>query len=407
MFKEGRIFHYSFFKTICLPGFLIFPSLVWASASLQPMDIPSIRVLIAKQRPQVEISGLDIKRTLHITNQDRSFSGRKSIRFNCQRFGQKNRQHLTLSSPLLLASLTSQTGLLTLDGQRFQGKLKVISGAQFDSCDVIHVTNLEDYIATLLAKEMNASWSLEALKAQAVAARTYAYYKMMSQQVSRSKGYEAFYDLESSESHQVSGNFFDATVRTLQATRETFGQVLKNKAGQLTEVFFHAKCGGQTLVPENVWTHKVQGYKAVKDPYCHDRGGGRGWNYVVSSKRLAKFLNWLNERGYIQSSTHFKSALRLQVIETQEQDAFLKILVNGHAFEFKKSFFRKYFGRTAFQSNNFELSSKDGNLLVQGKGRGHGVGMCQVGALGMAKSGKSYKNILLHYFPGHHIDKIY
>jgi len=308
---------------------------------------------------------------------------------------------------LLLASLTSQTGLLTLDGQRFHGKLKVISGSRGDSCDVIHVTNLEDYIATLLAKEMNASWPIEALKAQAVAARTYAYYKIMSQQVSRIKGYEAFYDLESSESHQVSGSFFDATAKTLQATRETYGQILKNNSGQITEIFFHAKCGGHTIAPENVWSHKVQGYKAVKDPYCHGRGGENTWKTVLAHTRVTSFLNWLNRQGHIDFSGDFKSPLSINIANSSESNPFLKISVNGHVFRFKKSLLRRYFGRVSFQSNNFNLDSKGGNLLVVGEGRGHGVGMCQIGALSMAGHGKKYRKILMHYFPGHQIHKIY
>lgn len=406
MFKEGLIFRYLgklFFSSItavCLVQ-------VALGSSISPEKIPNIRVLIAKDRPQVKISGLDIQRTLHITNKSKSFSGRKGLRFNCQRFGQKNRQHVTLTTPLLLASLTSQTGLLTLDGQRFHGKLKVVSGPRAESCDVIHVTNLEDYIATLLAKEMNASWPIEALKAQAVAARTYAYYKIMSQQVSRSKGYETFYDLESSESHQVSGNFFDATARTLQATRETFGQVLKNQLGQLTEVFFHAKCGGQTIVPENVWTNKVQGYEAVEDPYCHDRGGETSWTTVLTSKRLASFLNWMKRNAHIETSADFKPPLSIHIASSSNEASWTKISVDGHILNFKKSLLRRFFGRVMFQSNNFELSTKDGNLLIKGEGRGHGVGMCQIGALSMADEGKGHKNILKHYFPRHSIHKIY
>lgn len=406
MFKEGLISScfYKIFLYAWLFGFCTFQA---RASSLSPEKIPDIRVLIAKDRDQVRISGLDIQRTLHITNQTRDFSGRKGIRFNCRRFGEKNRQHITLTTPLLLASLTSKTGLLTFKGQRFHGKLKVISGTKGSSCNVIHATNLEDYIATLLAKEMNASWPIEALKAQAVAARTYAYSKIMSRQVSRQKGYDAFYDLESSESHQVSGSFFDATARTLQASRETFGQVLKNEAGLITEIFFHAKCGGHTIVPENVWSNKVQGYQAVEDPYCHGRGGDSSWKTVIAQNRVVSFFNWLNKRGYVEFSEKHQAPLKLNIAKSRESSPIVKILIDGHIFEFKKSLLRRYFGRVSFQSNNFKLEVKDGNFLVEGEGRGHGVGMCQIGALSMADQGKKYRNILKHYFPGHQIQKIY
>lgn len=368
---------------------------------------PEIRVRIGQKLPSVEISGLDLERNLHLSQDLKTFAGRKSIRFNCKRFGELNRSVISLRQPLLLASLTSKTGLLTINNERFRGKLKVISTSNADSCDVIHVTSMEDYISTLLAKEMNASWPIEALKAQAIAARTYAYHKIQSQQVSRSRGFEAFYDLESSEYHQVSGSFFDANERTLQATRSTRGMIMETLGGEITEIFFHAKCGGHTLEPQHVWANKVSGYKAVKDPYCHGRGNMGEWKTVLERSRVDEFLNWARVRGHLAYPTLITGQTKLQFTPDEREKPVMRIFIEGQAFELNKSLFRRYFGRTTFESNFFDLSIHGTNLLVNGKGKGHGVGMCQIGALGMADRGFDYTKILGHYFPGHQLKKIY
>ena len=75
----------------------------------------------------------------------------------------------------------------------------------------------------------------------------------------------------------------------------------------------------------------------------------------------------------------------------------------------KKPLFRRYFGRFVFPSNNFEMNwdNKKNSFVVSGSGLGHGVGMCQLGALDMAKKGWSYRKILTHYFPGHKLEKAY
>ena len=74
---------------------------------------------------------------------------------------------------------------------------------------------------------------------------------------------------------------------------------------------------------------------------------------------------------------------------------------------FNKSLLRRYFGRVIFPSNHYEIDMKWGKLVVKGQGNGHGVGLCQVGALGLAKRGWAYKQILAHYFPKHELRKIY
>jgi len=375
----------------------------------QPEKIiePTIRVRVAQALSEVIISGTDLFRKIHVNEDEKVFPGRKSIRFNCQGFGQKNKAEITDGKPLLLASLVSQTGLLSLADHRFTGTLKIVSSTKNESCDVVHVTTLEDYISTLLAKEMNASWSIEALKAQAVAARTYAYHKIMTQQVSELKGFESFYDLESSERHQVSGTFFDVTERTLEATRATRGMILKTLNGELTETFFHAKCGGHTLQPHMVWTSKIPSYKSVRDPYCHGRGALNGWGTEIKKDRIVSFLNWAHEKNYLKLPKAVTSASRISLGTDMPETATLRMFIDGKQLTFNKSLFRRYFGRVDFESNNFQAHFVANDLHIHGQGRGHGVGLCQIGALGMADKGKKFSEILSHYYPGHKLETLY
>src|SRR5690606_26776420 len=100
-----------------------------------------------------------------------------------------------------------------------------------ESCDLVNSISLENYISTLLSKEMNGTWPVEALKAQAVAARTYAF-----ERVKRGAGMELnekLYHLESSEKDQVSGSFMDITEKTVLATRETNGEILVGPSGKV------------------------------------------------------------------------------------------------------------------------------------------------------------------------------
>ena len=211
---------------------------------------PVVSVRIGKSLKNINVTGTDLKRHLLFSNDYKNYSGKKTVKFNCETYTTLNKQK---NKPILLATLESPTGLLSYENIKYQGMFKVITNSRGDSCDIINEIPMEDYISSLLNKEMNSKWPAEALKAQAVAARSYAIHKMTSQQVSKELGNEAFYDLESSEKHQVGGAFFDATKSTISASYATKGEVLVASNGQIRPVFFHAKCGGKTLRPDQVW----------------------------------------------------------------------------------------------------------------------------------------------------------
>lgn len=362
------------------------------SLSLGTQAAYNIKVKIGSQKRKVEVSGTDITRSIIPLKSQKSFLGRKSFKFNCQTIKSSRSQ-----KSIHLASLTSKNGLITFDNKKYLGNIHVVTSKNNESCDVVNEINIDQYISSLLSKEMNGSWPIEALKAQAVAARTYALNKI--KRVDR----EGFYHLENSEKHQVNGDFFDVTMKTLRAAKQTAGYVLKNSKGQLVPAFFHASCGGRTLKPNEVWSNKVHGYhKGVNCHHCKTRAN---WQQGITLKRFKSFLKWLKKNDIVRIKNVNKS---ISFLRGKPESKVLRIRIAGKIYKIRKSYLRRYFGRVEFSSNNFYLADYNKKeLFFVGKGRGHGVGMCQVGAKALADRGWSYQRILAHYFPDLKIKRVY
>jgi stage II sporulation protein D len=367
-------------------------------------SIPKIRVLINKSLKKVTIKGKDIKRTFHFNDNVARFPGRKVVKFNCDRLKGK----ISFDKPQVLASLASNTGLITVGDKKFKGSLHILTAQNNKSCDVVYESSIDDYLSSLLTKEMNATWPIEALKAQAIAARTYALHKMKSKQVSIKAGYDKHYHLESSEKHQVAGQYFDATKETRKATKSTRGYVLVGPKGKMNPVFFHAKCGGRTLVPEDVWQNKVLGYKSVTCKRCNKKVDKK-FRERITKKRFTKFLNWAKINNHISKKIKIGKRPSIYLLKDYDYGRRIRLYVNNVAVFIKKSVARRYFGRVIVPSNNFVLrfNKKRSTYSIVGRGNGHGVGMCQMGALDLAQKGWSYKKILAHYYPNHKLKKVY
>ena len=144
------------------------------SIGISLASIPKVQVRIAKARKTLEIEGMDLKSKNYVLGDQKTFSGRKLVRFNCQ-----NKANASfLEKPVKVATLSSSTGILSFNKKHYRGDLIVSTAPDNRSCDLIYKTDMENYISSLLSKEMNGKWPIEALKAQAVAARTYAFHKM-------------------------------------------------------------------------------------------------------------------------------------------------------------------------------------------------------------------------------------
>lgn len=361
-------------------------------------QVPPIKVLIGKSLSQVSISGMDLKKELFFKDSKKSYAGNTKLRVDCSRV--KNQ------TSRLLASLSSQTGLINWNKDRYRGKFKIISSldSKNGGCNLVNEIPLEDYISSLLAKEMRSDWPIEALKAQAVAARTYAYQKIISNQVSKDAGENLFYDVENSEKHQVTGNFFDETESTYRASSSTKGEILTLKNGEITPIFFHSKCGGKTLKPEDVWSHPVEGYVSVDCPFCH-KYGKKPWTHKL---KISKFTEYLDEALKRYNNDKILSPGKVvKLVANTVTSSKLYFYDEGELKNVQKSRIRGVLGSNQVASNNYSVEKIGDEIILQGKGHGHGVGMCQFGAFELAKRGYSYKDILNFYFPNHQLKRLY
>lgn len=360
--------------------------------------VPTVKVLIAKSLKNIVVEGTDLQKTIHIQKRKEQYTGRKAISFNCNPSRSANKNSLP-KNPLLVASLSSPTGLVSWGKHKYQGELQLLTNPGKESCDLVNSIPLENYISTLLSKEMNGTWPVEALKAQAVAARTYAY-----DRVRKGVGMEAdkLYHLESSEKDQVSGSFMDNTEKTLQAARETAGEILVGPSGKIAPAFFHSKCGGKTLRPDQVWGGVEEGYRSVNCTFCQ-KTGMKDWNYHIKNGKLTAMVDQVLKRYYSDNIQGTDVKLMPDTLENSE----LRMYVGDRLHIIKKSYLRNLAGRELLPSNNFIMSMKNNEFHVKGHGYGHGVGLCQLGALELAKRGYDYKQILSFYFPRHKMKKAY
>ncbi len=360
--------------------------------SVSYSKIPEVKVLIGKQLEKVKIKGVNLHRKFRHENNSKKYKGLRTVVFNC------NKKTAQLKKQNLLASLKTDNQIIKWEDNLYEGELLLESKAKSQSCDLIMKTTMERYISLLLSKEMNAAWPIEALKAQAVAARTYAYFKM------KNANNQNFH-LENSEKHQVNGSMKDESKNTRRASRTTAGQILVNSTGELQPIFYHAKCGGKTLLPSDVWGGFVKGYKSVICPFCVHHGE-KEWNRTVPTRDFASLIKKLYQKkfGAAFYSKNFKSNTKdLYSFHDHLFNRSTKIFHSGSTHTISKPRLRNLSGRSLIPSNNYSIKIAGDKVHLNGRGYGHGVGLCQIGALELAKRGYSYKEILSYYFPNHKV----
>ena len=153
---------------------------------------------------------------------DKTYAGEKTLKINCSKLSGKKKKKI------VVASFVSYANYLNWGRKKYKGKL-YLTYSKWGGCDLINELPMEDYISSLLGKEMSPQWPLEALKAQAIAARSYAYYKRYRLEKERKK---ILFHLENSEKHQVNGSFCESTTKTDQATHETQKEILVLKKNE-------------------------------------------------------------------------------------------------------------------------------------------------------------------------------
>jgi stage II sporulation protein D len=247
---------------------------------------------------------------------------------------------------------------------------------------VVNVISLEDYVAAVLGSEMPKQFPDEALEAQAVATRTYALFKKLN-------AYGATFHLGSSVIHQVYEGVDREDARTRAAADATRGEVLTYELAPI-EAYFHGSCGGQTETGLAALLRDLPYLQSVDCP-CGELPQTR-WSAVLRLDELQREFPGA-DRLEVLSRTATGRAKRVRLSAAQSVDAVE---------------LRQRLGYSRVKNLSFTVSrARDGAISLEGKGSGHGAGLCQWGAKALADQGLGYREILAHYYPGAELQQLY
>ena len=268
-------------------------------------------------------------------------------------------------------------------GRRYRGSLRI--SVRNGALRVINVLSVEGYLRGVVPGEMTSRWPAAALEAQAIAARSYALTRMDR----RSDGQ---FDVFATPADQRYLGLDAETKWTNAAVVATAGAVLQY-GGRVLPAYYHSCCGGSTASARQVFGDTDKPLQGVRCTYC-SKANTFKWEKTVSLDEAARKL-----------SVNDLIGLSLQVPGLDGRVAEVTLhRADGSTLQMIGTTFRD---RLGLLSTRFKLKAKGSDFVFEGGGYGHGVGMCQYGARGMADIGRSREQILEHYYPGARIVKSY
>lgn len=295
------------------------------------------------------------------------------------------------ASPLRLVA-QGEGSVVRVNGRRFRDNIMLI--ARGGKLTVVNELGIEGYIYGILTREASPKWPLETLKAQAVVSRTYVLRNLRKHE---RDGFDVC-----TETHcQVYGGMEAEDPICTKAVDETAGEVLTWN-GELAQTLFHASCGGYTENPNNVWSWESETppyLKGCKDKYCRNSPHNT-WSSTIKAEtirqRLRKAGHEVGVIKKIKMSGEYKSG-RTRNLVIKHSDGTLTLT----AARFRMAV-DTWLVKSAFLD---DVSKKGDSFVFEGRGWGHGVGMCQWGAKMMGEDEKNYQEILEYYYPGAVVEK--
>jgi stage II sporulation protein D len=267
-------------------------------------------------------------------------------------------------------------GYIFIGDRWYRGRVLLLPGTS-GGVTAVNFVDLELYLYSVLGGEMPASWPPEALKSQAVAARSYALYR-------RSRSQNQPYDVVSTTASQVYKGLESEAVSTRAAVDATRNQVLTYN-GQIIEAVFHSSSGGYTENVEDVWSQALPYLRAVQD---YD-AGAPVYQWSVSLP-LADFASRISGVGNLIAAVPERTTPQGRVVSLRLQGDAGSRLISGN--EVRQAL--------NLRSTLFSISVAGDTVNISGRGYGHGLGMSQWGAHNLARQGRSYQEILTHYYRG-------
>ncbi|MBD3286553.1 SpoIID/LytB domain-containing protein [candidate division WOR-3 bacterium] len=296
-------------------------------------------------------------------------------------------EHLT-SASLPLKFAPDERTTLTVNGTSYRGWLAVTPGSA-SGFNVINMLPLEQYLYGVVPREIPCSAEiLSAVEAQAICARSYAIARFGGH---RKQGFDVYSDTRD----QAYGGIAVESRWGTEGVNRTRG-IVAFSGDELLDARYSSTCGGRTANSEDVWSSALPYLRSRRDKplfgkiYCHESP------YVDWTKEVPKQEFYSVLARSIPSGARI-SSWSLDINRKSKRVVKMIIKSDQGTHEIKGSVLRSAFG---LRSTWFKIKEKQDVMVFEGHGWGHGVGMCQYGAMGMAKLGKSAKQILRHYYKG-------
>ncbi|MBI4971520.1 MAG: SpoIID/LytB domain-containing protein [Candidatus Omnitrophica bacterium] len=354
-------------------------------------SVPTMRVAIIQN---VEAAHLDFSSPYTVTHPvtgDLLAQGlpQKDVLLNVSLDG------IVLGGRLLRSSVIrvkTEDKMIQIEGRTYRADLRIQKNSR-GKLMLINEISMEDYLKGVLPWEVDYKWQMEALKAQAIAARTFALFQAL-------KNPSAPFFLTSDVKSQVYGGKTSEHLRTSEAVDATRGQVLTYR-GQVFQGYFHSSCGGRTTRADFVWSVvPIAPLMGVQCGFC----AGSKYDNWTAEFTFDEIRKKLIDHGY--------SVGPITGIESVDRDRtgrIRKVLIyhSGGVTKMNAGDFRVFIGADKMRSTQVAFHTAPGKILMTGKGWGHGVGLCQWGAKVMAERGFTFENILRFYYPGAQVTQAY
>ncbi|MCP4455833.1 MAG: SpoIID/LytB domain-containing protein, partial [Planctomycetes bacterium] len=302
--------------------------------------------------------------------------------------------------------------VFAIDNERYRGTLRVVVNTGKDAFDLINEVPLEAYLAGVVGSEMPPYWEPEALKVQAVVARSYCLY------IKERFGKNRHWDVSRTQAHQMYRGIAAESAQVWEAVTETSGRIVRTQDLEGHEVtfptYYSSICGGHTEDSKHVFGDSYVALQGVPCDHCQHvaKLGQFFWPMAVYDKtdisdRLVKRYKTLKRIAPIVriepvAQTDYPEYSRLTRVKLIGQ--------NGQSDTLRAEDLRLSIDPTGriIKSAVCRLEDWDDQwAFLEGRGWGHGVGLCQCGTQWLARQGQSYNEILQYYYPESKLEQLY
>lgn len=297
-----------------------------------------------------------------------------------------------------------------INDAEYRGYLRLGTRKSEHAFEAVNYAPLESYLYGVIGAEMQSYWEPEALKAQAVASRTYSLY------IKNRFGQDRTWDMTQSESSQVYRGLKAETSTVRAAVLATAGEVLfaqsSDNSDSVIPAYYSSSCGGHTEAADHVFGgDAVVSLGGVQCDFCKDIARRSHFNWAPVSMTMHQISKKLMQR--YSSLERLEAISDFKITKLGHKGRVIRVQLigkNGETDTLRGEDFRLSLdpsGRKIRSAIFTAEKRKSQVVFLNGLGFGHGVGLCQCGTQGMARKGKTYKEILRYYYPESKLQTIY